>query len=62
MYEIFKMKNELLNKEIDNIEKIKKEEKNNGIKEYKEKLIEEINNTKGTISKSKLVSMIDSIK
>ena len=50
------------NKKIDNIEKIKKEEKNNGIKEYKEKLIEEINNTKGTISKSKLVSMIDSIK
>lgn len=50
------------NKKIDNIEKIKKEEKNNGIKEYKEKLIEEINNTKGTISKSKLVSIIDSIK
>lgn len=50
------------NKKIDNIEKIKKEEKNNSIKEYKEKLIEEINNTKGTISKSKLFSMINSIK
>ena len=50
------------NKKIDNIEKIKKEEKNNGIKEYKEKLIEEINNTKGTISKSKLFNIINSIK
>lgn len=50
------------NKKIDNIEKIKKEEKNNGIKEYKKKLIEEINNTKGTISKSKLFSIINSIK
>ena len=50
------------NKKIENIEKIKREEKNNGIKEYKEKLIQEINNTKGTISKSKLFSIINSIK
>lgn len=50
------------NKKIDNIEKIKKEEKNNGIKEYKEKLIEEINNTKGNISKSKLLSIINDLK
>lgn len=50
------------NKKIDNIEKIKKEEKNNGIKEYKEKLIEEINNTKGNISKSKLFSIINDLK
>lgn len=50
------------NKKIENIEKIKQEEKNNGIKEYKQKLIEEINNTKGTISKSKLIGIISSIK
>lgn len=50
------------NKKIENIEKIKQEEKNNAIKEYKEKLIEEINNTKGTISKSKLIGIISSIK
>ena len=50
------------NKKIENIEKIKQEEKNNAIKEYKQKLIEEINNTKGTISKSKLIGIISSIK
>lgn len=50
------------NKKIENIEKIKQEEKNNGIKEYKQKLIEEINNTKGTISKSKLIGIISFIK
>ena len=50
------------NKKIENIEKIKQEEKNNGIKEYKEKLVEEINNTKGNISKSKLIGIISSIK
>ena len=50
------------NKKIENIEKLKQEEKNNGIKEYKEKLIEEINNTKGTIGKSKLIGIISSIK
>ena len=50
------------NKKIENIEQIKKEEKNNGIKEYKEKLIKEINNTKGTIGKSKLIGIISSIK
>ena len=46
----------------ENIEKIKQEEKNNAVKEYKEKLIEVINNTKGTISKSKLIGIISSIK
>ena len=50
------------NKKIENIEKIKQEEKNNAVKEYKEKLIEVINNTKGTISKSKLIGIISSIK
>lgn len=50
------------NKKIENIEKIKKEEKSNGIKEYKEKLIQEITNTKGNISKSKLFSIINYIK
>lgn len=50
------------NKKIENIEKIKQEEKSNGVKEYKQKLIEEINNTKGTISKSKLIGIISSIK
>lgn len=50
------------NKKIENIEKIKQEERNNAIKEYQEKLIEEINNTKGPISKSKLISIISSIK
>lgn len=51
-----------INKKIENIEKIKQEERNNGIKEYKEKLIKEINSTKGTISKSKLIGIISSIK
>ena len=50
------------NNKIDNIEKIKKEAKNTGIKEYKENLIQEISNTKGTISKSKLFDIINSIK
>lgn len=50
------------NKKIENIEKIKKEEKDKSIKEYKEKLIQEITNTKGTISKSKLFSIINSTK
>lgn len=49
-------------KKIDNIEKIKKEAKNDAIKEYKENLIQEISNTKGTISKSKLFDIINSIK
>ena len=42
------------NQKIENIEKVKNEERNNAIKGYKEKLINEINNTKGNISKSKL--------
>ena len=50
------------NKKIENIEKVKNEERNNAIKEYKEKLINEINNTKGNISKSKLFYIINSIK
>lgn len=50
------------NKKIENIEKVKNEEKNNAIKGYKEKLINEINNTKGNISKSKLFYIINSIK
>lgn len=51
-----------INKKIENIEKIKQKERNDGIKEYKEKLIKEINNTKGTISKSKLIGIISSVK
>lgn len=51
-----------INKKIENIKRIKREEKSNGIKEYKEKLIQDINNTKGNISKSKLFSIINSIK
>lgn len=50
------------NKKIENIEKVKNEERNNAIKGYKEKLINEINNTKGNISKSKLFYIINSIK
>lgn len=48
------------NKKIENIEKIKKESNIESIKKYKEKLIQEINNTKGNISKSKLFSIISS--
>lgn len=44
------------------VEEDKKEEKDKSIKEYKEKLIQEITNTKGTISKSKLFSIINSTK
>lgn len=50
------------NQKIENIEKVKNEERNNAIKGYKEKLINEINNTKGNISKSKLFYIINSIK
>lgn len=50
------------NKKIEKIEQIKKEEQNKAIKEFKEELIKEINNTKGTISKSKLFSIINSVK
>lgn len=49
-----------INKKIENI--VKNEERNNAIKGYKEKLINEINNTKGNISKSKLFYIINSIK
>lgn len=58
-YKILKVE---IDKEIENIEKIKQKERNDGIKEYKEKLIKEINNTKGTISKSKLIGIISSVK
>lgn len=58
-YKILKVETD---KEIENIEKIKQKERNDGIKEYKEKLIKEINNTKGTISKSKLIGIISSVK
>lgn len=51
-----------INKKIENIELIKKETSTAVIKDYKEKLVEEINNTKGNISKSKLFSIINDVK
>lgn len=50
------------NKKIENIEQIKKESNILAVNKYKDNLILEINNTRGTISKSKLFSIIDSIK
>lgn len=53
-YEFNKRKSELENE----IEETKKEE----LISYKEKLIREIENTKGNLSKSKIISIINSIK
>ena len=50
------------NKKIENIEQIKEESNILAVNQYKENLEKEINNTKGTISKSKLFSIINSIK
>jgi len=53
-YEFTKKKSEIENQ----IEKARKEE----LSSYKEKLIQKIENTKGNLSKSKIISIIESIK
>lgn len=47
---------------LENIEDIKKQERKNSIKFYKEKLVIEIENYRGNISKSKLINLINCIK
>lgn len=57
----YKLKQKEIEKELLNIEKIKVDKRIDSINQYKKDLIEEINNSKGNLSKSKIINLIENI-